>query len=260
MRFSQLNDETVHEYLSANTDSTTPWIFQHIPKTAGSSLTAELSRHRSPYVNLFVDDSSAIPYRQQMMQHAASVEPVSDGRPLRSLSGHFTHDEIDVLQGRLPDARLFTFVRSPVERVISDFRYSRTPQHPDWRKVIEDFPTLDAFIEHSSAARNQMAFFMLGVREGDPTEIATAAMKRFNFVGSLDSYDVSFRALSLMLWTQSEPTVHARPTRETAENKVEITNGQIARIKEQNALDQAIFNRVTKKLSFIEQYLNKAAA
>ncbi|MFC7703241.1 sulfotransferase family 2 domain-containing protein [Plastorhodobacter daqingensis] len=255
MKFSQLNRDNVQQYLWANGDPSALWIFQHIPKTAGSSLTVELRKNRPPYRNFFADFSSSVGPRDQMRALAETADLAPSKKPLRSASGHFFASEMDVLLKRYPDARLFTFVRDPIERVVSSYRYSRTPDHPQWEKMLLDYPDIETFIDRSPIARNETAFFMLGVRTGNAQEVASAALERFNFIGCLEKYPASFRALSSMLWRRSDPEVRVRVTHATEHNRVELSESIRAQIERKNYLDLEIYKQVMNKLTVIERAL-----
>lgn len=245
MKFQKLQPQNWDAYVSSHRSFDGMWIFQHVPKTAGSSITAALSAHAAPYTNIAADRQSDVPIRHQYRELAGSVPLERRDVPMRSVSGHLWKADVDVLLSRSPDARLFTFVREPVRRVISDFRYSRTPAHAQWEKQLAEFPNLDAYIEGSPAVRNKTTFFLAGVRDGDPAEIVPWILQRFDYIGLLEEMTLSHTILSRLLRMDNAEVEHRRSTEDMAENSEKPSPDQIARIKAMNDLDAALFSRVS---------------
>lgn len=244
MKFDKLRPPSWQRYLAHHSAHDGLWIFQHVPKTAGSSITAALSAHAAPYTNIAADRAADQPLRAQYRDMAANAPLERNGVPLRSVSGHLWKSDVDLLLSRSPDARLFTFVREPVRRVISDFRYSRTPAHAHWEKQLADFPDLDAYIEGSPAVRNKTVFFLAGVRDGDPAEIVPWILSRFDYIGLLEEMALSHAILSQLLRMPEAEAEHRRTTEEVAANAERPTEAQLERVRMMNRLDEALYNAV----------------
>lgn len=245
MKFDTLTLLDWPRYLAHHARFDGMWIFQHVPKTAGSSITAALDAHAAPYTNVFADRASDVPLRAQYRELAGTIPLERDGVAMRSVSGHLWRTDIDILLSRAPDARLFTFVRDPVRRVISDFRYSRTPAHADWQRQIATFPDLDAYIEGSPAVRNKITFFLAGQRNGDPDKIVPWILSRFDYIGLVEEMPLSHHILARLLSMDGATVEHRRSTEDVAENAEPPTPGQIDRIRAMNSLDQALFDKVS---------------
>lgn len=245
MKFNKLRPETWDTYSEDHAAFNGLWIFQHVPKTAGSSITAALAAQAAPYTNIAADRQGSTPFRKQYRELSASTPLTRNDTPVRSVSGHLWRADIDILLGRAPDARLFTFVRDPVRRVISDYRYSRTPAHAQWQKQIEDYPDLDSYIEDSPAVANKTVFFLTGEREGDAAEIVPWILARFDYIGLLEDMALSHMILSRLLRMNDAQPAHRRSTESVPENAEIPTPAQLSRIRAKNNLDQALFNRVS---------------
>ncbi|TGN68021.1 hypothetical protein E4L95_02920 [Paracoccus liaowanqingii] len=244
MKFRRLRPDTWDAYNKNHEEFNGLWIFQHVPKTAGSSITAALSSHAAPYINISPDRNSPISIRKQYREMAATTSLDRDGRPMRSVSGHLWRADVDMLLERAPHARLFTFVRDPVRRVISDYRYSRTPAHAQWQEQISAYPNLDNYIEDSPAVRNKTVFFLTGERDGDAAEVIPWIMGRFDYIGLLEEMEMSHTILSRLLRLGKSKVEHRRSTEALPQNAEVPTPAQLARIRKMNDLDLALFRKV----------------
>jgi len=225
------------------------WFFVHIPKTAGSSLSAELRKALRPYRNLSVN------YANLKASFDADLQDVVDAylkdpefQNGRSASGHVPMDLARQLGQADPRVRYFTFLRNPVARVISDYRYQRTPMHPPHEKFIKDFPTLESYVEHPGS-QNKMAHFVSGERRPTKAELLRCADEEFDFIGLLEMYPMSFNILfTLMGVPGTFPVEHVRKTPDTPETSVKITPAVEAEIRAVNDLDLALYEHVRTRL------------
>ncbi|CAM3500475.1 sulfotransferase family 2 domain-containing protein [Paracoccus nototheniae] len=244
MKFHRLRPDTWNAYAKAHENFNGLWIFQHVPKTAGSSITVALSSHAAPYTNISPNRTTPTSIRKQYRELSATTPLERDGKPMRSVSGHLWKADVDALLGRDPDARLFTFVRDPVQRVISDYRYSRTPAHAQWQEQIKAYPNLDSYIEDSPAVRNKTVFFLTGERDGDAAEVVPWIMARFDYIGLLEDMEMSHTILNRLLRMGEAQVEHRRSTEALPQNAETPTPAQLARIRKMNGLDLALFRRV----------------
>jgi len=148
-------------------------VFAHIEKTAGMTLREILRRHFGPtQCDLYSDP------REFSERHWRVVRLVYPR--LHCLAGHacmpFT------LIGEQPDARIFTFLRDPVERALSSYQYGlarrrKLPPFHEWARLSANVQTL-----------------MLA---GRPDLDAAIRMleERIGFVGLVDRFDES-----MVLW------------------------------------------------------------
>jgi len=238
------------ESISQAHDGARLWIFVHIPKTAGSSLSHALARHAAPYRNIHpepIDDG--FPHLQKI---ARAVDRFLDDRKTigyLSCSGHIRRDDFRRIAEAADGARLVTFLRDPVDRVISDFRYSRTPEHPEWREVIATYPTIETYVE-DSRTQDKMWRFLVGDRRG-PLDAGIAQVESgFAFVGTVEDYPLSFGVLFRMITNADvEPGPRVRLTETTEHNQVQVTPELRRRIEELNPRDLALYRHFSGKLA-----------
>lgn len=212
-------------------------------------MSAELRQIMPPYKNL------AVNYGKQndtfTKDMAGVVRAYIEGPDFpndRSASGHVPMDLARQLRDANSRVRYFTFLRSPVARVISDFRYQRTPMHPPHEQFIRDFPTLESYVSHP-VSQDKMAIFVSGNRNATKAEVLKAADEEFDFIGLLEMYPLSFNILfSLMGAPNKFPVEHARKTPDTAQTHVTITPAIEAAIRDGNPLDMALYDHVRARL------------
>lgn len=256
LKFADFQPGRVRDYIEAMKGEGL-WVFQHIPKTAGSSLSAELARHRAPYRNIHINydgDIAALPMveRRRVVAEQFIADARRDG--LRSASGHLRFENVEAIRAAFPEVRLFTFVRDPVERVISEYWYSCSPQHADPEGFKQRFPTLGDFVR-SSEASNKMAVFVAGKRRIAPADLASYAFERFEFIGSQKLYTLSFRLLSNMLWHQTRQRAALRVS--TRKNAAAETDPEIVEIiRQNNRADMLLFRSVSRAYQAVRDELN----
>ncbi|MEM9198080.1 MAG: sulfotransferase family 2 domain-containing protein [Pseudomonadota bacterium] len=252
MTFSQLKPGRVRAYLDAAREGSRSgdlWVFQHIPKTAGSSLAAELAANRRPYRNLHIGMGSAggaeTALKPDAQRDVVVREFLDDplSREVRSVSGHLRYANIETLKAEISDMRLFTFVREPVSRVVSEYYYCLSPLHNNPEGFRKAFPTLNDFA-NSLEASNKMAVYIADRRGIRPDDLVALAFERFDFIGSQKLYGLSFRVLSSLLWyeTQSEQKLRVAGSKPS---KQALDPETVRTIRQNNRADIALFNAVS---------------
>jgi hypothetical protein len=243
MKFGDLGPGRVRDWFEAVSGGDL-WVFQHIPKTAGSSLSAELAANRAPYRNIHVRHGiSAGPPEDQRDAAVEDFVTEASRRPVRSASGHLRFRNVEAIRAAFPQARLLTFVRDPVERVISEYHYCRSPEHNDPVGFARAFPTLDDFASAQESG-NKMAMYVTGKRNVRPAEVAAEAFARFEFIGTQKLYNLSFRILSTLLWYETPQQAKLRVSGR-ANKAAELPQATLALIRGNNRADTALFRAVS---------------
>lgn len=248
MPFADLKDQPLDAFLEAESDPRALWLFIHVPKTAGSSLSNELARTRKPYRNIHIDYSKPqIPHDQQLQAAVDDFIASAKARPHLSASGHITMKHARQIQREIPGTKLVTIIRDPVARVISDFRYQRTPAHPPYQDFIRKFPSIWDFIEHGPS-RNKMARHLAPNFQEPAEQIVRDVCQAMAFIGAVEMYPLSFSLMFKLMGEDRRPKLHVRKTEARAENDVEVTPALRQRIRELNPIDEAIYAEVLSTL------------
>jgi hypothetical protein len=224
------------------------WLFVHVPKTAGSSLAAELALDVSPYRSLHIDHldrgTPALVRYDRVVEQALAAHAAA---PFRFASGHVQQRHVARLAQGLPGLRLFTMLREPSARLVSDYLYQRSEMHPLSAEVRRDVPDFETFLlrpgQRNRAARHLVPKAV--VDAGDAAAAIAHIERHFAFLGMQEDYALSFQALSAMFGRMRAPAqrlrVNAAAAAERAEIATRLGDGALAvRIAELNALDLAI--------------------
>ena len=234
-------DHSLHDFIAREGGRENLWVFVHIPKTAGTSFSFEMAKELSPYYNIHVDyENPEIPYEVQLQGAVDGF--IEKGRTIQfcSASGHISIGLAAQIRQAIPSTKLITFLREPVARVISDFRYQRTPAHPPHKEFIEQFPTLTDYAQ-SPDAQNKM-FRFLARDPASPLETVLKEMEEdFTFVGLVEMYPMSFNLMFRLFGASKLPVEHRRKTETNDFNIYEDSPELRGRIRKLNELDMALF-------------------
>ncbi|MTH62197.1 sulfotransferase family 2 domain-containing protein [Paracoccus litorisediminis] len=254
MPFRDLDKVDLCEYVISERKNVPFWLFMHIPKTAGSSFSESMQRLLPPYKNVQVDYAdAALTHNEKINLAADNFIEAHSRSAYRSASGHMPYDLIEKITNVIPGAKTVTFLRNPVSRVVSDYRYQRTPQHPPYEDFKRRFPTIESYIE-STESQNKIARF-IGGRGVDLRNIDLIERidEKFSFVGLLEMYPLSYNVIFNLFGQGGQfPIIHSRKTPDIADTKVDITEEIISKIKSTNNLDLEIYNHVSARLNKVK--------
>ncbi|NKE47695.1 sulfotransferase family 2 domain-containing protein [Roseomonas frigidaquae] len=225
------------------------WLFVHVPKTAGSSLTADIATGLQPYRSLHIDHLDRS--RPALQRYDTAVEQALAAwreTPFRFASGHVQQRHVARIVQGVPGTRLFTMLREPAARLVSDYLYQRSPMHPLAEEVRRRVPDFDAFLD-LPGQRNRTARHLVPkpvLDAGDAGAAIAHVEANFAFLGLQERYLPSFRALTRMLGQSRAPAARLRVNAAAAAEREEIAArladpALAARIAATNALDLALY-------------------
>ena len=223
-------------------------VFIHIPKTAGSSLSTELATLRPPYFNIHRRYSMGDTVTFSRIEDEIDTFVADHGDAARACSGHFAYMRAGAIRRARPDAQFFSFVRDPVRRVISDYRYQRTAAHPTHRQFIARFPDFDAYLD-DDASRDKMARFLVPRRYRGADAIEDFLDTHYAFIGMVEEYAMSFDILSHLMGSPRQATVHKRVTEDNDDNMVIEDADLHARVAAANPRDMMIYAIVAERFA-----------
>lgn len=229
-----------------------PAVFLHIQKTAGTSLVHLAARHYGT---------------ENIITHGDYV-----GRPPESLvdipfvSGHFGYAYAKSL---IKDRVSFTFLREPVERVLSLYYFYRSQDpnlFPMYRIAHES--TLSEFLERGlndpyvrsriwnnqtwQLAHGYGAPDMRGQSDFTPQaqiELAIEHVQEFSFVGLMEEYNDGVRAVTDLLgWSPDATQVCENANKERLTAK-DLSDEETSLVNELTGLDKILYQYVQSSVS-----------
>jgi hypothetical protein len=225
------------------------WLFVHVPKTAGSSLASDLAALIPPYRSIHIDHtdrSRPAPERYDIVTEEFLAAQATT--PCRIASGHVQFRNVKRISEAVPGTQLFTMLREPVSRLVSDYLYQLSPMHPLHAEVRARIPDFAAFVE-LKGQRNRIGRHLLPpklVAEGDVGTALELLGKRYAFIGLQERYQLGYRALTTLLAGRaSSPAARKRVNDGAAEEKAAVLReledpALRARIAELNAFDLGV--------------------
>lgn len=246
MPFGDLEEISMAEYVSRERGRAGLWFFLHIPKTAGSSFSTEMTKRIAPYRNVEVNyNDLSLDFDAKLSNAVDIFVAEMQLTKFRAASGHVPWELIEKIKGADPSTRVLSFLRSPVDRVISEYRYQLTPMHPQHRAFERQFPSIETYVEHE-LGRNQMTRFLFGNhREPSCDELVDHIRSNFTLVGLVEMYPLSFTSMFTAIGISNPyPVEFERRTKKVPKNTIAIGPEIVDQIRELNQLDVAAYNYV----------------
>ena len=248
MPFSSFSNTSFEDYLTKASSAEALWFFLHIPKTAGTSMSSELDRLRPPYVNISVD------YERNDLSHDVAVKQAvaqfnaTQIATARAASGHVPVATLDEVIGPRPGMRLFTLLRDPVARVVSDYTYQTTPAHPPFEAFKKRYPSIEDYVLAPTEQNKMLSFLSAGKPGQTFDQTYRQIEQRFEFIGVTELYDMSFNIISRLMGKPARSQEHRRATSAEAKARVALTPSLVTLIRQANHLDQQLYDRVAGAL------------
>ncbi len=237
------------EYIAVAGSSSALMVFVHVPKTAGSSLRAELAQVLLPEANIFVDYNDPTKSFMHNLDSAVDRFVARNATvPHRFVSGHIFPRHVERIErmAQTP-VRKVTMLRQPVRRVVSDYRYQCSSMHPGNEQFRRNFPTFASYLaqpgEQNKATRYLVPEPILAT--GDAAACIDHVVRGYHFVGLQEMYPLSFRLLFALLGERRYPSMQIRVN----EGGDDLANDPavIAEVEARNALDLAVYNALLEK-------------
>ncbi len=199
----------------------------HIPKTGGSSFHKILQQQYAEN-QLFSFEKRIGSDQSNMKTHQDLIAKIPE--QVMCIHGHFHHSELKPYLQQFPDTKLVTWLRNPIERVISHYyflmqRISKNTN--DKERYLENVSLLE-FAECDSR-KNLIHRYLQG-----------SDLNSFFFIGILENFAKDISSLSHRLgWVLSNADFHEK---NNIQNKYEVDEKTRRHIKELNKKDFKIYN------------------
>jgi hypothetical protein len=223
LNFFDLTAETLLDYGEfIRKDKGSFWFFHHIPKTAGSSIRRELQANVGGYHNVLPDyNDDARPFFERLDEAFAIMMTDLLAGKLQCASGHVFGRHAAALFATDPHVKLFTFLRHPLKRAISEYNYNSSAAHPPHATFKARYPTFDAFALDATI-RNKMSLYLFERQDIELDEAIELLKKRYVMVGIQERYPASFLLLSALAWRPTLPRFRERVAAAGAADSVTV--------------------------------------
>ena len=223
------------------------WVFHHIPKTAGSAIVRawEESLTRERCANVFVSeeelrtrpDYDAI-FDEKFRQFQARV--AREDVPF--VCGHFTHLQIDWLMAS--GARLFVFLRHPIDRLISDYKYQLHPPSFAPEEFALRYPSFEHFIRDQDL-HNTMCRFISGEANANT---AFQRLKNYAFAGTTDNLSETNQLIMIKAGVVPQPLARVNTSLEVSKRRMGDKARYLPILERLESEDLALYEQVSARM------------
>jgi hypothetical protein len=225
-------------------------IFQHIPKAAGTTLNAILTRYYSP------DETYSLVGSAGFREAEFAQLPIEDRARFRLIKGHLYFG----IHRYLPSPFTYiTILRHPVDRVLSHFHYvKRSPQHYLYGHVTSKQMTLEEYVSSgiSLELNNGQVRCLVGpdhqnVGYGECSRAMLEQAQRhlltnYSVVGIANRFDEALLLMRRRLgWSSSPLYVPKNVTRNKPQTS-SLPRRIIQLIERDNALDMELYENAAR--------------
>lgn len=206
------------------------FVFQHVPKTAGSSIHAELEKIENGF-HWLGDDTPKHSWDVFRLLH--------ERKPYDVLRGHMKSKHLDMLEQDNIPYRAAGFIRCPVKQTISHFRYCHSEKCPGYEEFRSLYPNVPTFITEYIKP-NFTTHYMVGSCQSADEALEKIA-ERFDFVGMTEFYNTSMYIMlsCLSLDFKVKPRVNVTKSHRSVD---ELLTDQVReQIESDFAIDIAVF-------------------
>lgn len=222
--------------------------FLHIPKTAGTTLNAIFAQNFAP-------ESIFSVYEYEEQQKLENLTP-KESDAIALIQGHILIRDFDALFKNQANFSIITFLRSPVERVISEYAFLKTWPHSQLYTFLnENNISLQEYIESDAPqlrfrGKNAMVCSLCGFSaHGDKAMLESAQknLVRCAMFGITERFNESL----LLMQKQFGLTniFYERKNVRSAAQKVTVEKSTYECIQNHNALDIALYEFAVQKFS-----------
>ncbi len=206
----------------------------HIPKTAGTSFLSLVRKYYSE------DDINVIGWEDIHNNFDKYLLEWDKGKECKFLTGHFRNYDFSKFDKRNVDYRVITFLRNPIDRLISEYRYMCTEAHPIHKEFLQEHPTFESFALSDMVIPNSLSTILVG-HFNSVYDVIDRMQERYLFVGLSEYYHlyakVLFDGLSIPYQIEERKNI----TKSTDKNKFDIEYRLYQKLTNIHSIDMQLY-------------------
>ncbi len=207
--------------------------FLHVPKTAGTSLLAALKKEYPHNFHMSYD---------QIDEKLDEFINEQRSKNYDFFTGHFAIRHARKMWAADLKYSLITFIREPISRLISDYRYQKTELHPPHKEFIAKYPTFESWVLDvpPNIQLKKLMGFIDNVDEG-----YYKLLTQYAFIGVTELYDLSVNVLGGITGRDFTSTPKKlNVTEKLSINEINPSEKLIEKLNEIHYIDIQIYNRI----------------
>ncbi|MFK7766501.1 MAG: hypothetical protein AB8B55_04720 [Mariniblastus sp.] len=237
--FNTSLDKYIAEFKSRNDRL---FVFQHIPKTAGSSVHAELGQLEGGFH--WLGDQT----ENGSWDH---FEKLNSQKPFRLLRGHMKSHHLDRLDRKDIPYQTASFLRDPFQQTVSHFRYCHSEVCPNFEEYRSKFPDITSFITQYLKPNFSTRYMIGDCHSGN--EALEKIGQRFEFVGLTEYYNTSMFVLMACLGREFHVKPRVNITKSQRSVNELLTDDVRALIRRDFAIDLAVYDHFYKQFGSLSE-------
>lgn len=196
------------------------WVFHHIPKTAGSSVVRAWRQSvcNERFENVFVSEEDLREtgdYDLLLDRKFRQFQERVSRNEVFFACGHFTHQHVDSLIAS--GAKVFAFLRHPIERLVSDYKYQLNPPSFAPEEFARRYPSFEHYIR-DPGVHNVMCRFIAGVP--DSTRALEKLKTGYVFAGTTDRLAEAMRLIMIKAGVTPSPLSRVNTSHEVSSRRM----------------------------------------
>lgn len=219
-------------------------IHVHIPKTAGTSF---LSIVRSLYDK---ERIKTIDWKDIHANFDKFLIEWDTGKEYDFITGHFRHYDFSKLDLRNVPYKVITFLRHPIERLISEYRYMCTEVHPWHEKFKKDHPNFESFVMSDMVIPNSLSKILVGEFK-TVYEVLEKMKEKYLFIGLSEYYHFYSNLLYEGIGMKYIPGERKNVTKSNPSNKIEIEYSLYQKLNNIHQIDIQLYDYFYRSTSKI---------
>lgn len=210
--------------------------YLHIPKAAGNSAISILNTNDKNHYRVKWDDVNN--------SWETLLNNLQEEKKYSLISGHYKWNHLKRIKSDVNiETCNITFIRNPIHRLVSEYKYMTTPSHPPYLKFRESFPTFEKWLYSETAPTNKISkslcpssFYI--------EDIIKNTIENFHFIGVHEIFNTSMAILCDLLGLKYKVSIPKNVTQKNEFNQFELSEKTIQFIKEQNKSDLMLYNYI----------------